>query len=88
LGAVLKPDADFGGISDEAIQIDQVVHRVSFSVDEQGAEAAAATGLIGTRSMQSEPVAFKVDRPFLAVIRHVPTDTILVAGLIRNPTIP
>lgn len=86
MAPALKRGADYGALAEEPIEIAMVVHRVTFSVDERGAEAAAATGIAGTRSMQGPPVAFTVDRPFLALIRHVPTDAVLVAGLVRNPT--
>lgn len=80
-------DADLSGISAQPLSVSKVVHRVALTVDEAGAEAAAATAIVGVRSMQAAPpkVLFRVDRPFVLLLRHVPSNALVIAGLIRQP---
>lgn len=78
--------ADFSGIAkldetNENLYIDDVYHDTYIAVDEEGTEAAAATGVvINAESAPSDPFEFVADRPFLFVIRDRPTDTVLFLG--------
>lgn len=77
--------ADFSGMtSDEELLIDDVLHKAYVSVDEKGTEAAAASAVAmrATSLRADEPQYEKVtvDRPFLFVIRHRETDTVLFVG--------
>ena len=84
------PDvADFSGmrIPPPNLVITDVIHQSFVAVDEQGTEAAAATAvIIGTTSAPPPPVPFAVDRPFIFLIRDIPTDTILFIGRLLDPT--
>jgi serpin B len=51
-------------------------------VDEEGTEAAAAT-IVGV-GVTSAPAAFRVDRPFMVVIRERFSGTILFIGKIAK----
>jgi serpin B len=78
--------ADFSGINGgiEQLYITDVVHKAYVKVNEEGTEAAAATAvIIGTTSM---PPSFIVDHPFLFLIRHNATGTILFMGRVLDPT--
>ncbi len=80
-------DADFSGMSpSKDLYISTVAHKAFVDVNEEGTEAAAATG-IGVRSAAIAPrkIVFKADRPFLFFIRHDPTDTILFFGRFIKP---
>ncbi len=81
--------ADFTGMTaDEDLHIDAVVHKAFISVDEEGTEAAAATGVaVGTVSIEppTDPIEMRVDRPFVFVIRHTPTGAILFMGRVVDP---
>jgi serpin B len=84
--AFAAPRADFGGINGgvEALWIDDVIHQAHVLVNEYGTEAAAATAVVMVGGAM--PGAFvKVDRPFLYVIRDLPTGTILFVGRVLNP---
>lgn len=89
MGEVFDPDsADFSGITDEdALYITDVLHKATITVDETGTEAAAATAVImGVKSaMPEEPISVVIDRPFLFMIRHEPTGTILFMGRVVEP---
>jgi len=79
--------ADFAGIAPEKIQIDQVVQKSFVAIDENGTEAAAATGVVmRTTSLQVGGVAdFKADHPFLFFLHDAKKGTILFAGRVSDP---
>jgi len=56
-------------------------------VNEEGAEAAAATGVVVgvTSAMPTQPPVFHADRSSLFVIRHKQTGSILFIGRVTNP---
>lgn len=79
--------ADFSGIDGTRfLLVSDVVHEGWVSVDETGTEAAAATGVILARGSMSDPVTLTVDRPFLFLIRDIPTGAILFVGRVVDPS--
>jgi serpin B len=89
MGDAFNPDtADFSGITDEdKLMITDVLHKATITVDEEGTEAAAATAvMVGvTSAMPEDPISLVVDRPFMFMIRHQPTNTILFMGRVIEP---
>jgi serpin B len=82
------PDvADFSGIDgSRGLFVADVLHKAFVSVDEAGTEAAAATAVvIGGTGAPATPVTLVIDRPFLFVIRDIPTDAILFVGRVMEP---
>ena len=82
-------NADFSGMTGKReLFISDVLHKAFVSVDETGTEAAAATAVIvGVTSAPVEPpVEFNVDRPFIFLIRDIPTGEILFVGRVLNPS--
>ena len=79
--------ADFSGMSaGKDLLIQDVVHKAFIAVDENGTEAAAATAVIvGTTAMPANPVDVTIDRPFIFLIRDIPTGTVLFLGRVMNP---
>lgn len=84
--------AEFDGIQagEQAVWIDQVVHRAVAEVNEEGTEAAAATiTFMATMAMRPArpPRRFEmiVNRPFFVAIRDEITGTILFMGWIGDP---
>ncbi|HTD59041.1 MAG TPA: serpin family protein [Gemmatimonadaceae bacterium] len=79
--------ADFSRmIRDAGVFISTVVQKTYVDVDEQGTEAAAATGVtVQTSSYHPEPEMI-VDRPFITAIRDDRTGLILFLGQINDPT--
>jgi len=68
--------------------IGAVLHKAFVAVDEEGTEAAAATVvmMVGRAAPSEKPVAFHADRPFLFLIRHKATGTILFMGRVMDPS--
>ncbi|MCA9911011.1 MAG: serpin family protein [Anaerolineae bacterium] len=92
MSAAFDPDqADFGrmydrGSSGENLYITAALHKAFVDVNEQGTEAAAATGVVfGALSAPMPGLMIRVDRPFLFAIRETQTDTILFMGRVVNP---
>ncbi len=80
--------ADFSGITDkEEWYISKVIHQAVVEVNEKGTEAAAATAVVATAAaMQpSEPAVFRADHPFVYMIIHKPSDSILFMGRLSDP---
>ncbi|MEI7766015.1 MAG: serpin family protein [Phycisphaerae bacterium] len=82
--------ADFSGITGKAeLQISEVVQKTFLEVNEEGTEAAAATGIImAPTAMPMEPpkpLEFRADRPYLLQIIHRPTGAVLFTGRIVKP---
>ena len=75
--------ADFSGMNGgKDLMISAVIHRAVVQVNEEGTEAAGATGVVMTRSM---PPRFLADHPFLFAIRDAETGAILFLGRLVNP---
>jgi serpin B len=75
------PGGNYSGFG-EGITLDRVIHEAVVEVTETGTEAAAVTVMT---KRGAPPVEFKADRPFVFLIRHRATDTILFAGRVVNP---
>jgi serpin B len=101
-----KYDADFSGMATlpypggnpyaTGLKIAHVIHKAWLDVDEEGAEAAAATGVVMNETAVSEivvlrskpPVIFRADKPFLFVLRDQRTGLVLFMGRYVAPPSP
>jgi serpin B len=79
--------ADFSGMDGtRELFIKEVIHKSFVEVNEEGTEAAAATGVVvGVRSLPAPPPEFRADHPFLFFIRHDATGAILFMGRLAKP---
>ena len=83
--------ADFSGMTGtNELKIDKVIHQAFIEVNEEGTEAAAATGVIMTMKslrIQKHPTpVFRADHPFIFIIQQNETGNILFMGRVNNPT--
>ncbi len=88
LGAVFGPGADLSGISAVPdLYLSGVLQEATLEVDEKGTEAAAATiMMMPVTGLGEDPITpFRVDRPFLLMIRDQPTGTLLFLGRVMDP---
>jgi serpin B len=79
--------ADFSSIDGKKdLFIMAVVHKAFVDVNEEGTEAAAATGVhFGMLSAPPPRLVFNADHPFLFLIREIRTGSLLFIGRILNP---
>nr|QIR83414.1 serpin 7 [Locusta migratoria] len=83
-------NADFTGINDSkpGLVVSKVLHKAFIEVNEEGTEAAAATGAVMCLRMAripQEPIIFKADHPFVFLIIDCKTKTSIFAGRICIP---
>jgi serine protease inhibitor len=87
MNAAFTDSADFSGITDTTnLAISTIIHKAFIKVDEVGTEAAAATGVVMMAlAMRIEKeYEFVCDRPFLYMIHHVPTKTLIFSGRVLS----
>jgi serpin B len=79
--------ADLSGMDGtRELFVKEVIHKSFVEVNEEGTEAAAATGVVvGVRSLPAPPPEFRADHPFLFFIRHDATGAILFIGRLARP---
>ncbi|KAF4102738.1 leukocyte elastase inhibitor-like [Onychostoma macrolepis] len=65
--------------------VSKVVHKAFVEVNEEGTEAAAATGVVMMTRCMRIPQVFNADHPFLFFIRHNPTKSVLFYGRFCSP---
>jgi serpin B len=83
-------NADFSGMEpSKQLSITEVIHKAFVEVNEEGTEAAAATGVVveltSVREPQPVPV-FKADHPFVFFIRDNHSKSMLFLGRVVNPS--
>jgi serpin B len=88
--AFQRSAADFSAMTGTRdLWISAAVHKAFVDVNEEGTEAAAATAL-GMRSMamayEAQPIVFRVDHPFVFLIRDNRSGGILFMGRVTDPT--
>jgi serpin B len=80
-------EADLTGMSsEEELFVSAVIHKAFVDVNEEGTEAAAATG-VEVKSVRSieGPAVFRADHSFVFLIRDNRTNSILFLGRLVNP---
>ena len=83
--------ADFSGITGgKDLFISNVIHKAFVEINEEGTEAAAATAVImdltSVNGGGSSRIVFDCDHPFMYLIQHKETGTILFMGSINDPS--
>jgi serpin B len=79
------PATGFSSMSAANPSLSTVVHKTYLKVDEKGTEAAAVTGGVMAMSARSNPIEFRVDRPFAFTISDNETGAILFLGAVTDP---
>lgn len=89
MGIAFTDAADFSNISEQYdLLINEVTHQSFIETDEEGTEAAAATVVeIGLTSVGPTSFEFRMDRPFIFIIRETTTNSILFMGRVADPSV-
>jgi len=81
--------ADFSGMDGRRdLHISAVIHKAFVNVNEEGTEAAAATGVVTrvmARPIDKSPVVFRADHPYVFAICDKRDGSILFLGRVANP---
>ena len=70
-----------------SIKISSVIHKAVIEVNEEGAEAAAATAEVMMLKCAVRKTEMTCNHPFLFAITHEPTETELFVGKVTNPLV-
>lgn len=89
MAGAFGPTADFSGMSEpgaEPLGISEAFHKAFIDVNEEGTEAAAATGLVmRATAAHAITATFNADHPFLFLIRDNQAGAILFMGRVVYP---
>lgn len=90
LGVAFSSGADFSGLSNETLNISEVVQQAFVTVNETGTEAAAATAVIFTRDggilgYPQVPRRVDLNRPFVFAIVDRATQALVFMGRVTEP---
>jgi serpin B len=91
MGRAFGRNANFSGMSDAALEIDQVLQKAFVESNEKGTEAAAVTVVMVDEETSGQwpppipPAVFHADHPFLYVIRDPATGVVLFIGRELDP---
>lgn len=87
-----EASADFSGISEqEQLYITSFIHQATMEVNEEGAEATAASAAVAaTRGFALAPISpeFNANRPFVVALLDNRSNTLLFLGRMAKPTSP
>nr|WP_297429842.1 serpin family protein [uncultured Actinotalea sp.] len=85
-GMGLPLTGDYPGLGLGDLAISDVVQKVYLDVDEEGTEAAAATGIGLAGSAPGEREHVVVDRPYLLLLSDTATGSPLFTAVVQDPT--
>ncbi|KFV93677.1 hypothetical protein N326_00737, partial [Eurypyga helias] len=78
---LFSPSANLSGISSaESLKISEAIHEAYMEVNEEGSEMAGSAGVMGDFKHSPETEEFRADHPFLFLIKHNLTNSILFFG--------
>jgi len=85
---IFSNQADFSRLSDAQLKVSSAVHEAYIKINENGTEAAAATGfaIVPETAMlpPNPPVSFVADHPFAFSIVHKPTGAVIFLGRVTS----
>ncbi|NWW79485.1 OVALX protein, partial [Climacteris rufus] len=83
---LFSPSANLSGISSaENLRLSEAVHQAYMEVTEEGIEAGGSQVVTGDIQHSSEFEEFRANHPFLFLIKHNPSDMILLFGRYCSP---
>ncbi|XP_010196848.2 ovalbumin [Colius striatus] len=83
---LFSPSANLSGISSaKSLKISEATHEACMEVNEEGTEVVVSASVAEDIKDFSESVEFKADHPFLFLVKHNPTNSILLSGRYLSP---
>ncbi|XP_078245812.1 serpin I2 [Pogona vitticeps] len=83
---IFNNGCDLSGITDSAdVHISKAIQKVCLEVSEDGTEAAASTGMHVAAIMSLSNKRFVANRPFLFMLKHNLTGSIILMGKLADP---
>ncbi|NXJ02697.1 OVALX protein, partial [Psophia crepitans] len=83
---LFSSSANLSGISSaESLKMSEAIHEAYMEVNEEGTEMAGSADVTGGIKQSSEFEEFRADHPFLFLIKHNPTNSILFFGKYCSP---
>lgn len=84
--SAFNQNADFSNMGENMqLHISKIAQKIYFKIDEEGTEVATSAAIsIGTTDAQ-RALEVKFNRPFIVMICHIPTRTVLFMGRVMNP---
>jgi len=70
---------------DNSLKVGTVIHKAVIEVNEEGTEAAAATAVMVMATCYIPPTNMEFDRPFMFILRHVPSKIVAFMGVVHEP---
>jgi serpin B len=84
--SAFSPKADFTGMTGQpGLYLSAVIHKAYVDLNEEGTEAAAATGIAAKLAAVARMPTFRADHSFVYLIRDRQTGTILFLGRVTDP---
>lgn len=80
----LRDGATAHGLPNPHLFVNEIVHKVNLEINEKGTEGGAATATYLSRT--GTDVVFRVDTPFMFLIRHEDTKLTIFYGTVYDPT--
>ncbi|XP_034357276.1 serpin I2 [Arvicanthis niloticus] len=85
---IFSGGCDLSGITDSSeVYVSRVMQKVFFEINEDGSEAAASTGINVPEIMSLTQTQFLANHPFLFIMKHIQTESILFMGKVTDPEI-
>ncbi|XP_003794692.1 serpin I2 [Otolemur garnettii] len=83
---IFSGGCDLSGLTDSSeVYVSQVMQKVFFEINEDSSEAATSTGVHIPVIMSLTQNQFIANHPFLFIMKHNPTESILFMGRVTNP---
>jgi serpin B len=87
MATAFSAQADFSGMDGKGnLFISKVIHQAFIEANEEGTEAAAATGVMMETAIALPGPEFRADHPFVFIIRDKRTHAILFIGRVYDPS--
>ncbi|NWU39607.1 OVALX protein, partial [Hylia prasina] len=83
---LFSPSANLSGISSaQSLRLSEAIHEAYMEVTEEGTEAGGSEVVTGDIQHSSDSEEFRADHPFLFLVKHNPSDMILLFGRYYSP---